>query len=657
VYVRPWQKELAVLALLCGVALASYGFLLGNDLFIYGDHPGQFVRFWYTTQVGQKLLGWNPLWYAGYPELQFYPPGFVMLGWLLDWLTLQQLSPSAVYQCLVFVACLLPGLSIYGLARQISGSRWTGLLCGVLGLIFSGLWGGATAIFVGMVGERLAFGLVPLVTLLGWKALHSSRPIGWWLATSLALAVVMLMHPFHAVGPVLFLGFVALFRPGRLAQLGKLVVASILSLGLIAFWLLPLAFYSNYFAPMLRSTLAQTLEWLIGPTTGAYLGVSLLILPTVLVERSRDFRVFVLAAWLTAITSAVLIVGDHLVLIERYGLYWLDPVRFAAEVYLVLILMAGLGLAHLPRWLARRYWPRGEWVVAGVVAVAILAWLGQPFLSLMRSQRDATPFLSEAREAFPLDSTWDALRAGEGRVLFSSHYMQLGDMPTSLKAATPFFTERPIVGGTFSHWSPLARVLWVGRADVDVLPERVELTDDVSFGGRAWTDWTDAEFFDLCHRLYVTTVATTWSDIRARTFLDAASHFHSDYSDDLFVLYRVVDPEPGLFEAEGATVTLLDEGPTELRFHVREAVADATLQIRITDYPLWQVVAGEQPVAHHADALGLMVLSLPSGTYDLHVRYQPGPAERAGSWFSVGTAALVLVGLALSVRRRSDRSA
>ena len=648
---RPWLRDLLALVTLVGLAALTGGFLLRNDLFIYGDHPGQFIRFWSSVSVSPHLLGWNPVWYAGYPELQFYPPGFVLLGWGLDLLTLRQLPVFFLYQSLVFLAYLLPALSAYALARTVSGSRWVGLVTGLVTLFFSELWGGAGAVFVGLLAERLAFGLAPLVLLAGWKAMQARHPGRWWAAAGLALAAVALMHPFHAVAPVVFLVVAALVQPRRWANLRDLALAGMLALALVAFWLLPLTVHVEYAAPMIRATLGQTLDWLSRPGILSYLAVGLLLSVALLMQRTRALAVFVLSAWATVLMLVALVLLDHLVLFGRLHFYLLDPVRFVGAIYLLVVLTAGLGLGHLPGLASRG---RRRWPYASLGALALagaLIWLGQPLLALVREQQDPQRFLSRAQADYPLDDTWQHLRSGEGRVLFTSYSLQVGETPTSLKAATPYFIGRTTVGGTFSHWSPVARFLWVGRPDADLLPERVELTDDVSLAGRDWAEWTDAEFFDLCHRLYVTTVVTTWSDWNARTFLDTAPHFRSDYSNDLFVVYRVLDSEPGLVEADLAAATLLEEGASALRMRVSGAGAGAILHVSITDYPLWEVTAGDVVLPHHADDLGLMAVPLPAGTYDVDLRYRPGTSERVGAWISLAAAALWVALLGCSLRR------
>jgi hypothetical protein len=606
------------------------------------------------------LLGWNPLWYAGYPELQFYPPGFVLLGWLLDRLTLGRLSPFALYQLLLFVGYLLPGISVYFLLSRVARCRWVGLVGGGLALIFAELWGGATAIFVGLVAERLAFGLVPLVMLAGWHALHAARPARWWLVTALVLAATLLVHPFHAAGPALFLGTAALLPgrdagPTRWRRLRDLALVGLGALLLVAFWLLPLLVHGAYAAPLIRADLDQTLEWLFGRGIRPYLVGALLAAVALLAGRQRRVRTFAGATLAMGAGLAAFALLDHLVLIRGLGFYLFDPVRFSAEVYLAWVLLLGLGLAYLPIWLSR--WRRAG-TLAGVLLVAlVLAWLARPFTGLLRDQRDPAHFYGQARQRFDLDASWQALGQDRGRVLFTSYYLQLGEVPTALKAATPYFAGRPIVGGTFSHWGPVARTLWVGDPGAERLPGRVELTDDVSLAGRPWEEWTDPSFFEVCHRLNVATVAATWDDEKARAFLDGAPHFRSFYSDEVFVLYEVLDPAPALVEVEGAaTAALLRVEPTALDVTVAGAVAGDTLRVKIAQYPLWRAEARGQRLVPAADEWGLMQVSLPPGSYELRLRYRAGPAEWAGAALSLAAAAVWLA-LAIASLRAARRAA
>jgi hypothetical protein len=336
--IRPWVWDLLALAALTALAWVAFGFLLRDDLGIYGDHPGQFMRFWYPVRVSHQLLGWNPLWYAGYPELQFYLPGYVLLGWALDALTLGQLSAFGVYQLLLFLAGLLPGVSVYALVRQVTQLRWTGFVTGSLALIFPVMWGELEAVWVGMVGWRLAFGLMPLAMLAGWRALHSPRPTRDWLLAALALAATALMHPFHAVAPAVFLALCAAGRARRgvLRNWAALIAAGMLALGLIAFWLVPLVARAEYAAPMLRATLDQTRAWLTDPTVLLYLGVAALAPLRLLAHRDRAMSTFAGALAGTAGLLVGFIFLDHLVLIRHFHVGATGGGRRADPVHLIL---------------------------------------------------------------------------------------------------------------------------------------------------------------------------------------------------------------------------------------------------------------------------------------------------------------------------------
>src|SRR6185436_9735434 len=84
-------------AALPAVALVAYGLAfaaaaLGRSVPAYDDHPGQLYRLWHVVTLGPAPWTWNPAWWAGYPELQFYPPAFAYAGALLHWGSLGAVS-------------------------------------------------------------------------------------------------------------------------------------------------------------------------------------------------------------------------------------------------------------------------------------------------------------------------------------------------------------------------------------------------------------------------------------------------------------------------------------------------------------------------------------------------------------------------------------
>src|SRR6266480_8066340 len=74
------------LLLAYGVAFASRAF--GVAPLAFDDHPGQLARLIHVVREGPAPWAWNAGWWAGYPELQFYPPGWFYLAASLSWLSL-----------------------------------------------------------------------------------------------------------------------------------------------------------------------------------------------------------------------------------------------------------------------------------------------------------------------------------------------------------------------------------------------------------------------------------------------------------------------------------------------------------------------------------------------------------------------------------------
>src|SRR5215813_2980724 len=95
--------NLLPLALLLAYAIAFAGRALGFSPIAFDDHPGQLYRAWHVATRGIAPWAWNPGWWAGYPELQFYPPGFAYVGALLHAAFLGSVSPASIYQALLWI--------------------------------------------------------------------------------------------------------------------------------------------------------------------------------------------------------------------------------------------------------------------------------------------------------------------------------------------------------------------------------------------------------------------------------------------------------------------------------------------------------------------------------------------------------------------------
>src|SRR5256712_825603 len=168
----------------------------------FDDHPGQLYRVWHVMNYGPALWAWDRGWWAGYPELQFYPPGFAFLGALLAWATPGVLDVGTVYQALLWLAYLLPGVTTYVVLARLTGLRWLALAGAFVALTLSaGLASGVDGgVRTGVVGARPPWALLP--SLLGRLArwAEDERPPSPMVPP--LLSAVPLLHPAQLPAPV-----------------------------------------------------------------------------------------------------------------------------------------------------------------------------------------------------------------------------------------------------------------------------------------------------------------------------------------------------------------------------------------------------------------------------------------------------------------------
>jgi len=108
-------------ALLAAYAVAFGWRALAGGLLVFDDHPGQIYRLAHAITLGGPREALQSGLVAGYAELQYYPPGFAWLGALIHLTSGEGLGLAAVYQILLWLAWLLPGVAVYALLRRVLG--------------------------------------------------------------------------------------------------------------------------------------------------------------------------------------------------------------------------------------------------------------------------------------------------------------------------------------------------------------------------------------------------------------------------------------------------------------------------------------------------------------------------------------------------------
>ena len=614
---------LAPLALLVTYGVAFASATLGVSLPAFDDHPGQLYRLWHVVTLGPAPWAWNRGWWTGYPELQFYPPGFAYAGALVHLVSLGVVPVEGAYQALVWLAYLLPGVTAWIAVRRAVADGWLALPGAFVALTLS-LWpalmsGVEGGVHVGMAPARLAWALVPLlaVALARWSEGAGAFPA----RTAIPLtAAVVLTHPAHLPVAVVLVVLAALAAPGRARRLARALGALAVAALLTAFWTLPL---------LVRLEHTRALAW--GSLTPAGLGETLLAHPLVLVliavavaalrlGRTASERVLAASPWAMAAVVAL----DVLVL-EPRGLLWLPADRVMDGLWLAVVLAAGVGAGRLlERLVLRRGVPVVAAAVGAVVAAILLSLAGRQTLTLW-PRPGAWPSYAATERGLRLPALWAALRdAPEGRVLFVRSGVPLvyGSQwwrpHTHVTALTPLTTGRAIVNGTFTHPSPIAALVYRGDAGPQPITSLVERLDGHTLFGRPLEQLDAAAFNAHARRLGVSVVVALDEDLPRLTALADNPLFPRRLTEPPFVLW--LGPPAPLPHP-------LESGPWRVQ---AEVGPDGWTSTRVAYYPLWHATAGGIPLQTRRGAGGDLEVLAPAGATTLDLRYRPSGVDWAG---------------------------
>jgi hypothetical protein len=631
---RLWPSFRARLpALLLAAFGAVFGWrALGGGLLIFDDHPGQLYRLHHAVTLGLAPWRFDPGWWAGYADLQYYPPGFAWLGAVLHRAAFGALSPEAAYQILLWLVWLLPGAATYALLRRVIGDPWLALPGAFVALTLSaGCRSGVEeGLRWGLVAVRLGWGCLPLLawSLLRW-ADGAARPP---LAAAALIAAIVLLHPAHvptAAAMVVLAGEYAEPRARRLRDAALLLA---LGLGLSAVWLLPLLAHLDMALPLAWQDLSMGgLAWrLIAQPI-----VIVLALMTVVGWRCR-VRAPAGAQWLLALSpvAAGLVILDAVVL-EPLGIAWLPADRLMDGLYWALVIGGALGLAALVGASVRPELP----ALLALAACLPLSWGAyEPGLSLWPPALEwpkETPVVRGLR----MDSLWEAIRkTPPGRVLFLRSGVPLDWRPewwrphTHLTALTPIRTGRGILGGTFTHPSPVAGLLYTGSAANRPLTRLAEQFDGESVFGRPLDSLDAATFNRLIARLGVSTVVALEQDSSRALFLSENQLVEHRSRIGSFIVFSLAPslgaPEPIGFQ--------------RWRVPVLSEAREGWAPLSIAYSPLWLARAGGAAVAVRRDDLGLVEVAVPPGTTQVEMEHRPGAVEWGGAGLGLLSVAALL---------------
>jgi hypothetical protein len=639
---------LAPLALLLAYAIAFAAVALGlSSPLAFDDHPGQLYRVWHVVRNGFTPWAWNAGWWAGYPELQFYPPGFAYAAAAMHHISSGLASVPVAYQTFLWIAYLAPGVTAFALLARVTGNGWYALPGAFVALTLSaGVPSGVEAgVRWGMVAARLGWALIPLLflTLARWIERDRAAPP----LVPLLIAALAITHPAHLPTAVVIVFAAALEgheHRGARVRAAWLILG--LSAALIGFWCLPLIAHLGHARALAWGTLIEGAgSALARPLPLTLIALAVLACRPAAGPSPRTAAVVARVPWLMALAIA----ADALI-VEPLGLRWLPADRIADGGWMALVLAAGIGAAQLiDRQAVARGVPAPLAALAVVVLLILLAWPGRT-LTLWPNRGD-WPTYDVLERGFRLEALWAILGSTpDGHILITRSSVPLAYgtawyRPHShVLALAPLASGRSIIHGTFTHPSPIAAFLYRGDAGRGAITALAEQLDGHQLFGRRFANLDAATFNDIADRLGISAVVVFDEDLAARDAMTANSQFEPYAPSPPFLLYvRRVPPPVARQQSPGQWRVTLAGQPGEWT------------SARIAYYPLWRAAQGGRALATREGRLGELEVRLAVAERPVELTYRPAWAEKTGLAVS-GVGALVWLAW-LGARWRASRAA
>jgi len=220
-------------------------FWLFNNLYIW-DLGGQYGQVLFQKMyLFPKIIGWNPFFFGGYPQNQFYPPLATYVTGLISFITG---IPSAIKIVIIATVMLTP-ISFYYLNRKIGLSKVNSSISTLtmMFLMFAinpHMGGGFHSLFIiGLNVQSLAIVLLFFYMGVLIDCIKKDR----WIFASVMFASIILTHIITSV-------FAALFFAAAFIVFNKKFLLflkhGIMSLLLVAFWVFPFLAKLDYLTPI-----------------------------------------------------------------------------------------------------------------------------------------------------------------------------------------------------------------------------------------------------------------------------------------------------------------------------------------------------------------------------------------------------------------------
>ncbi|MDI6784580.1 MAG: hypothetical protein QME64_10870, partial [bacterium] len=588
-----------------------------------------------TSIFSGHLVHWNPYWFAGIPELQFYPIGFVLLGFFIYTFSLHLIPIGLLYNLQLLFALIFPSIAGYLLLRRLKFDYIAAFFSGLFLLILThiGLAGGFFyGVIIGLTNSRIALGMSLMVLWFSIKLIKQPSNYRNMIGVVITLALIILFHPDQLAFPIAFLISLILLshfikRESFSQSLKTIFLPIIIAIGLTAFWLVPMLAHHGYTSSMQvwSNKIKFTADWnglvalfntLWNRETDKYLiFLYFCSIPYFFNPKTDLNKKLYLAALM--VTPLVILLGILAIKYLGIGLLQIttiDPARLIDGVAVYIILVAGIGLyqvlestyRHLAVW--KEHWNHK---LIGLVSLSILffslyyasfriihVYFGYPKIF----QNNA--WLSYIVKSYQLDELWKYLKNTKhqtsdskiesGRILITAIGLPVKGLPGNFKTQalclTPLYTGRQIIGGLNTPFYPVASYFYFGKKPPLVIRMEADKLDNRSLLGIPWEQMDEPTVYTFCTKLNITSIVVNRNEDKVVTFFSHSSTFRLEKEIDEFQIYSVANYVPSWIEYDTTkgNIQVVSFEEDSITLSVQSAAMEVPSLIKIAYYPCWK---------------------------------------------------------------------
>lgn len=625
-----------------------------NDFFAYTDHPGMYFLL-HKTITGSSILGWFPDWYAGYPELANFPPGFFVIGKIIYLMLFGLIDPMGIYKILLVISnislFLIPYIVLKAFDLTKAQAFWSSLL---VMIFFHNSFGAFPGIRFGG-NTVLSLGLASLPLFFIIKALKGIKIWYYYSLAGISLGIVFLIHPYHCVfgaGAILAFGTYLVFeKKSELFQYAKGILLAILFfIGLTAFWIIPGLVRNTYAASFqyFQINWRKIFELFIYSGFRIILISSLwyIIFITQLIKKKIQFKHYVLSV-LPIFISLLVFINE--ILVRTNVLTSFNSYQLLTDVMFSITWLAPAGVLEIWKILKDNYR-----INYGHKILFVFIFIGLFFIMVYKpinkvisdqwipDKKISSFTLNRLSGTYGFNNLWQWLEndTSKGRVLFTASTFYLFEREKSntrqfdqfhdasgLITLTPLYAKREIIGATWPHPSNVARFFNFGDPDLKIL-DKIPHTycDDKRLFGKKLDELDENYLINCMEALNITRIVIADWELNMIEWFEGSQNFKHIANRGVFHIFAAKKDDYKIYECLSGNVFVEVQGHNSNQYKLwiknQESKIDSFL-FKIAYHPCWHLKSKNNGFMLAPNNIGIMkILVPPSVNEEITLSYQ-----------------------------------